>query len=136
MTECCSFDDAVIRKIGSLSLSPVKAEKVFLGERRGDCLPYAVAQTSSAPGLRTSDGVQKIYTLSVQAFFAKERPAEAYDFKSIVEEWIYSGNCISLGDCGCLCVRSIGNSRVVPQADGLMRYEATVTGVYQTSPSS
>lgn len=131
----CCIEDAVIDALAELAGTPIKRENLFVNERTGDCMPYGVVRASNAPGLRTSDMIQVISTVSIQAFFSKNEPKQAQDFKSAIEELLFSSANVPLGSCGTICVRSISPSRVLPQADGLLRYEVTIVGAYAQSGS-
>lgn len=134
----CCIEDAVKKAVQAYEGSPIRDENIFLVERIGatEKIPYCVIQVVTREGLKTSSLVQKIHSVSIQAFFLKDRVADAIAFKNTTELWLYGSNCVTLGDCGCLCVQSRGESKIVPQNDGKLRYEVSFTGTYQQSAGS
>lgn len=134
----CCIEDAMKAAVEAFVSSPIKDRNVFLVERIGaeEETPYCVIQCVTREGRKSSDGCQKVYGVSIQAFFLKNKVADALGFKSLIEEWLYGSNCVALGDCGCFCVQSRADSKVVPQNDGKLRYEVSFTGTYQQSAGS
>ena len=137
MTNCC-IEDAVADGVKALLNSPIKDSQVHLVQRMGaeEVVPYCVLQVTTRPDKRTSEGMTKVHAVSLQAFFLNNKLADGVMFKSLVEAWVFGSNCIALGSCGCLCVQSIGESKIVPQNDGKIRYDITFSGAYSQSSSS
>ena len=137
MTTCC-IEDAVADGVKSLVDSPIRDTQVHVVQRMGsdEVVPYCVLQTATRPDRRTTDGMMRLHFVSLQAFFLNNKLSDAVLFKSLVEDWVFGSNCIALGSCGCLCIQSIGESKIVPQNDGKVRYEITFSGAYRQSSSS
>ena len=137
MTTCC-IEDAEADGVKSLVDSPIRDTQVHVVQRMGsdEVVPYCVLQTATRPDRRTTDGMMRLHFVSLQAFFLNNKLSDAVLFKSLVEDWVFGSNCIALGSCGCLCIQSIGESKIVPQNDGKVRYEITFSGAYRQSSSS
>lgn len=134
----CCIEDAVRKAIIGLEGSPIKDKNVFLVARIGadEETPYCVIQVTTQQTIATGDGAFRKHLVSLQAFFLSDRVSDALTFKGLTEDWLYGSNCVTLGDCGCLCIQSRGDSKIVPQSDGKFRYEVSFSGTYRQSAGS
>jgi hypothetical protein len=127
----CCLEDALLAALSGLDGTPIQSKNHFNLNRDGEeCVPYLVLKTTDSPGLRTSSGTQKVSTVELNAYFSADRKSTAFQYRSLIEEWLDSGGCIELGDCGCFCLRSYSAARVSQATGGLVRFSVTFVGVY------
>lgn len=118
MSECC-VEAGMLQALRALECTPIPQDQHFVGVRRGEeCLPYVVVKSVKSPGLRTSDGVEMLDQLTVSAYFSQDKQVDATVFRDLLLRWAYSKNCLSLGDCGCICVRTIAGSSLTYGQNG------------------
>ena len=129
-TESCCIEDAILRALRGLECTSIRPENHFITVRTtGDCLPYLVLNVRLQAGLRTSDGVAKVYSVQVLAWFGDTMRPLLQQFQAAFETWLYAPGCLPLGDCGCFCVQSRGQADVT-FTDGRLRYGVTFVGRY------
>lgn len=129
-TESCCVEDAILRALRGLECTPIRPENHFITVRTaGDTLPYLVLNVRLQPGLRTSDGVAKVHSVQVLAWFGDTMRPLLQQFQAAFEAWLYAPGCLPLGDCGCFCVQSRGQADVT-FTDGRLRYGVTFVGRY------
>mgnify|MGYP006286887143 CR=1 FL=1 len=126
----CCVEDAWIAALRALDCTPVKSEGHFVLQRSGsEIVPYVVVSSTIASGLRTTDTVQRFQTVSLRGYFSVDRMQDARAWQTLVEELLTCKRCVPLGDCGCFCVRSVGQSAMTPVGT-LLSVFVTVTGTF------
>lgn len=132
----CCIEQAVLDALKALTCTPIKAENHFVNKREcKDCLPYLVLKANSTGGLRTSDVVQKIWTVSIDAYFSELKKNAVMDYRDQVETLLYEPGCIPLGACGCFCVTGSPSSSITNVAGGIIKYAVTFRGEYHRAAS-
>ena len=126
----CCVEDAWIAALRALDCTPVKSEGHFVLQRSGsEIVPYVVVSSTIASGLRTTDTVQRVQSVSLRGYFSVDRMQDARACQTLVEELLTCKRCVPLGDCGCFCVRSVGQSTMTPVGT-LLSVFVTVTGTF------
>jgi hypothetical protein len=77
--------------------------------------------------------LQKKSSVEISAYFSADSETQAFEYRDIVEAWLYTSDCVDLGDCGCFCVQTSPTSRVTPVDGGMIRFNVTFSGFYQPS---
>ncbi len=133
----CCLENALIESLRALDCTKIREENHFIGRRKcTDCTPYAVVKVRNTSGLRTSSGVQKISSIEIVAFFKEDHEQDAIQYRGLVEDLFFTGDCVELVECGCLCVQGRMSSVIAPAEQGLVRYTFTCQGVYNSSSDS
>jgi hypothetical protein len=126
----CCVEDAWIAALRALDCTPVKSEGHFVLQRSGsEIVPYVVVSSAISSGLRTTDTVQRIQSVSLRGYFSVDRIQDAREWQGLVEALLTCKRCVPLGDCGCFCVRSVGPSQMTPVGT-LLSVFVTVTGSF------
>ena len=126
----CCVEDAWIAALRALDCTPVKPEGHFVLQRSGsEIVPYVVVSSTIASGLRTTDTVQRVQSVSLRGYFSVDRMQDARAWQTLVEQLLTCKRCVPLGDCGCFCVRSVGQSAMTPVGT-LLSVFVTVTGTF------
>lgn len=130
----CCLEDAILDRLRSLTCTPIPAANHFLNLRKcTDCVPYLVLKVRRSSGLRTSEGVQVIHDVELNAYFKQDKESDAGSYRDLVEEAFLEQGCVQLGDCGCICRRGVFRSRIEASTGGLLRYSLTFSGSYSQS---
>lgn len=128
--ECC-FEDAMLNTLRDLPDNPIPAGNHFLLTREcKDCIPYLVLKVVETPGLRTSDTLQLVQAVEVTAYFSDTKKSAAHAYRTLFNTWFTSSGCLDLDGCGCFCVRNTGTSRITAIPNGMLRFSAVFTGVF------
>lgn len=135
ITECC-VDDAWIEAIRGLDCTPVAAADHFVLVRPDNSkVPYVVISTATSAGLRTSDFVERISTTRIAGYFDKDKIASARQWSELLTAFLASSGCLSLGNCGCFCVRSQSQISMVIATE-LILVSVSVTGKFTPASGS
>lgn len=128
----CCLEDALLTALRDLDGTPIRSKNHFkLVRECEDCIPYLVLKTSDSAGLRTTSGTQIVSAVDLNAYFSADRKDQAYNYRTLITDWLGSEGCLDLGECGCFCVRSTGTARVSVTTGGLVLFSVTFSGVYQ-----
>lgn len=102
----CCIETAILDALRSLTCTPIKTENHFIDQRKCEnCVPYVVLKASETAGLRTSSGIQIIWSIDIKAYFDSSKPQMARDYRDLVRTWLYGSRCADLGICGCFCIQ-------------------------------
>lgn len=133
MSLCC-LETAILDTLRGLDCTKIKAENHFIDVREcTDCIPYLVLKTGTVSGLVTSSARQKLSNVEIKAYFSDQKRGDAREYKGLVEDWLFAGGCLDLGECGCLCVRGAINTNLRVGTAGTVVYSVAFSGVYSAS---
>lgn len=132
MPDCC-LTEGLLQALRGLECTPVNADQHFLNLRRGEeLMPYVVIQSTSAVGIRTSDTVEVIETVKIVGYFSIDKPDQAHQWMELARSWLFTKDCVILGNCGCFCLRSGASVQMSASERG---YQVTASFRGQYSPS-
>ena len=124
---CCVFD-AFKQALEGLPLNPIPASEYCDTVRtNSDSGRYCVISSSVSAGVVTTDAVEEIHTVGIKAYFEVEDTASAEIFRSVLHSFVFQPGCLSLGECGCFCVRSRSSLQKVSRRD-VLQVSVTLTG--------
>ena len=126
MSGCCTRAPPTIQSAGTCTVRTEPAPATILAAK---IVPYVVVSSTIASGLRTTDTVQRVQSVSLRGYFSVDRIQDARAWQTLVEELLTCKRCVPLGDCGCFCVRSVGQSTMTPVGT-LLSVFVTVTGTF------
>jgi len=129
----CCIERAILDALRSLPCTPIKAEMHFIDQREcSDCIPYLVLKAGNTTGLRTSDGIQDIWSIDIKAYFADSKKQMAREFRDSVKTMLGSKPCVELGECGCLCITGFITA-TIKHVNSEIVYSCTFRGSYNRS---
>lgn len=135
MSDCC-VEEGMLQALRALECTPIPAQQHFVGVRRGEeCLPYLVIKTREQAGLRTSSFLEMVTAVEISAYFSTDSSADSASFRRLLSQWLFGSNCLSLGNCGCFCVRSIG-SVTTDYRERAIQVSVTISGRITTNGES
>lgn len=124
---CCVFD-AFKQALTGLSGNPISVDEYHsVVKQNSDSGRYCVISSSVTSGVVTTDVVEQLNRVNISGYFESEHIAEAEAFRGALESFVFQPGCLSLGDCGCFCVRSRSDLQRVSRGDRL-QVSVTLTG--------
>ncbi len=135
MPDCC-IEEAWLQALRGLNCTPIPEKSHFAEIRTGsETTPSAVVNIAVVPGLRTSDGVQLSYNVRIAGYFDKDAVAAKREWAELLMTFLTGSRCLSLGNCGCFCVTSLGilQSTISQQ---LLQASISLTGRYMSAGGS
>lgn len=135
MPDCC-IETAWMQALRGLNCTPIPEASHFADLRTGsDTTPYAVVTVTKVPGLRTSDGVQVSYNVRISGYFEKDAMALKREWSELLLTFLTGSRCLTLGECGCFCVTSLGPMQSIVSGS-LLQSSINVSGRYLSAGGS
>lgn len=135
MPDCC-IETAWLQALRGLNCTPIPENSHYADLRTGsEATPYAVVSITKIPGLRTSDGVQITYGVRISGYFEKDAMAVKREWSELLLAFLTSSRCLTLGECGCFCVTSLGPMQSIVSGS-LLQSSITVSGRYMSAGGS
>ena len=132
----CCIEAAILDALRAIPGTPIRSENHFIEVREcADCVPYLVIKTSENAGLRTSDGVQVIWTVLISAYFDGSKRNMSRNYRDLVRTWLYQYPCVDLGECGCFCLNG-QSSLTIRNAEKETALDISFSGSYQQASVS
>ena len=124
---CCVFD-AFKQALTGLSGNPIAVDEYYDGvKQNSDSGRYCVISSSVTAGVVTTDAVEEVHRVGISGYFGVGHSAEAGVVRGLLQSFVFQPGCLSLGECGCFCVRSRSNLQRVSRRDTL-QVSVTLTG--------
>jgi len=133
--DCC-IEEGWLQALRGLNCTPIAAASHFADLRTGsESTPYVVVSITKVPGLRTSDGVQMTYGVRISGYFEKDAMAAKREWSELLMTFLTVSRCLTLGECGCFCVTSLGPLQSIISGS-LLQSSITVSGRYMSAGGS